>query len=366
MSIEFYTVKKQKYLDFIQSHEKVNFIIFRYMLPFRLPLPSGDGFVINNTMIVPLHKEYKHYAEKDEFISLPIKRTVVEVTVKIFKKDRLDAIKNKNGESKRNKTISEEFNKQLEILNNLINIIIAKYKFTNIYPVHYGEIVGTVYNQLFKYNSQLINETAINMLTIFQLSTANTYDNSTLQPQEIKEIFDKYYEYSNHEHNSVILSYRKGERAYQLYDFNNAIIHFNTMFEVLISTFVRQYYEHMSNKTTAKINNIITTCGLKNLIDDHFIEILTELNIKDSISIEKCINEYMKEGYLYRNNIVHRGINFGEVEAIRTREKVTDLSILLNHNVRNAPKNKFVTVYRKHNKNSNPKSYSETIIKYKE
>ena len=138
------------------------------------------------------------------------------------------------------------------------------------------------------------------------------------------------------------------------------------MFEVLISTFVRQYYEHMSNKTTIKINNIITTCGLKNLIDDHFIEILTELNIKDSISIEKCINEYMKEGYLYRNNIVHRGINFGEVEAIRTREKVTDLSILLNHNVRNAPKNKFVTVYRKHNKNSNPKSYSETIIKYKE
>lgn len=364
MSIDFYTIREKKYLDFLQHEQKVSFITFRYMLPFRLPLPSGDGFVINNTMFVPLHKEYKHYTHNDEFFSLPIKRTVIETTIKIHKKDRISAIKNNGNKVKRDKVISQEFNKQLETLNNFINIMIAKYKFTNIYPVHYGEIIGTVYNQLFKYNSKLITETPVNLLIILQLSSAKSNDEVTLQPQEIEEIMNKYYDYSKHEYNNVILAARKGERAYQLYDYNNSIVHYNSMFEVLMATFVRHYYEHMSNKSTDKINNIINNAGLKNLIDEHFNNILKKLKIKDYNEIKKCIDEYMREGYIYRNQIVHRGMNYGEIEAMRTREKMNDLSRLLNHNVRNAPKNEFVDFYRKFNKNSHHDDYKETIIKY--
>lgn len=365
MSIDFYTIREKKYLDFIQDEQKVSFITFRYMLPFRLPLPSGDGFVIGNTMFVPLHREYKHYTQNDEFLSLPIKRTVIETTIKIYKKDRISAIKNNGSIAKRDKVISQEFNKQLEALNNLINIIIAKYKFTNIYPVHYGEIIGTVYNQLFKYNSKLIIETPLQLLVMLQLSPANSNDEITLQPQEIEEIMGKYYEYSKHEYNNVILAARKGERAYQLYDYNSSIVHYNTMFEVLIATFVKHYYERMSRKTNKKIDNIVNDSGLKNLIECHFYIILGDLMIKDYKEIKSCIDEYMKEGYIYRNKIVHNGENYGETEAMKTREKMNDLSRLLNHNVRNAPKNDFVDFYRKFNKNSHPDYYEETISKYR-
>lgn len=361
--MKFNIINNNKYEIYLEENEKVHLIFYKYMLPFRLPIPNGGTININGILFAVYNKEYTHYSLQDGFAILPIKRTVIEAVVKINKKEKIKQIKNDKVIKKQQKTISEIFEKQLRTLNEFIEIIIAKHKPLNIYPVHYGKLVGSIFYQLHKYDGKLTEETPINILSLLSYSGVDDYQ--TLKVDEIQDLLNGYDSYKKHVSRIATLAGAKGERALHLYDYNSAIVQYNTMFEVIIATFVKTYYKFLTNYTTEKINNIIINTGFKNVINDHFLKKLKELQVKDYNEIKKCIDKYLAKEYLYRNKIVHEGEVFFEDEALAVREKVFDLSALLNHNINNANKNDFVDFYNKNNRNTIPEQYTDAISRYR-
>lgn len=363
--MKFNIINNNKYEIYLEENEKVHLIFYKYMLPFRLPIPNGGTINIKGILYTIYNKEYKHYSLQDGFAKLPIKRSIVEAVVKTNKKEKIKQIKNNKEIKKQQKTISEIFEKQLRTLNEFIEIIIAKHKPLNIYPVHYGKLIGSIFYQLHKYDGKLTKETPINMLSLLSYSGVDVDDYQTLEGNEIQNLLNGHEQYKNHVTKTAALAGVRGERALHLYDYNSAIVQYNTMFEVIIATFVKTYYEFMSDYTNRKINNIINYTGFKNLIDDHFLKKIKVLKVRDYFEIEKCIKEYLAKEYLYRNKIVHAGKVFSEKEALAVREKVYDLSALLNHNINNANKNEFVDFYNSNNRNTIPTQYTDAINRYR-
>lgn len=90
---EFTTIKSQKYKRLIEDECNIHhFITFRYMLPFRIPVPNGSIFHINDFMFIYIQKTYPFYGLKDGFGVPEIKNTVIEVTnalkIKNYKKNK--------------------------------------------------------------------------------------------------------------------------------------------------------------------------------------------------------------------------------------------------------------------------------------
>lgn len=366
--MKFFTIDKEYYKPFSLSAKNTHYITFRYMLPFRLPLKSSDAFIIENTMFVPLHKQYEHYGLKDGMAKLPLKRTVIEATVKISKKTKRNLIKEDKStrENKRSKELSMVFDKQLEKLNEFIEIIIMKHKVLPLSTVHRGEVIGFAFYRMYDYREEKffsIRETG--MLMLFNNLEVESGDYATLTNREVKDITYNYNALKNHPYKGIILTARAGERAFHYFDYNLTIVEFNTMFELLISSIVRDYYLMMNLKTKEKVNNIISDNGIKHIAKQHLYNILGELSIINRNEVKNLIESYFKKEYLYRNDIVHEGKNFGEDEAYFTMHKVKDLAFLLNHGINNAAPNSFVNHYNRFNRNSFPHKYEEKVKKYR-
>lgn len=88
------TIKSNKYKRLIENECDVyHFITFRYMLPFRIPVPNGSIFHINDFMFICIQKTYPFYGLKDGFGVPEIKNTVIEVTnvlkIRKYKKTKI-------------------------------------------------------------------------------------------------------------------------------------------------------------------------------------------------------------------------------------------------------------------------------------
>lgn len=365
--MEFYTKNKNIFEVLIDDTAVSNtFITFKYILPFRLPFLNGTEFCLNNIVFVVLQREYEHHFKDTIFSEQPHRHTIIETTLKL-EKYRVNKIKKELKKSgyKRTIELNREFNLQLDELNAFVNTIITKNKKINLYEISNWDIISMPIFSIFTYHNAKIEDIIIKEIFILNRNNSlHEMNSETLTDYEVREIVDAHEQLKGSPYINVILWVRKAQRAYNLGHFSDSIVLFNTMFEVFVVTIISRYYILLDLKSLEKIHNITNKENLKNLLKQHLYDILRDLNIKDYDLIHTLIENYLKKGYKYRNNIVHSGEKYGQDVALEVYEFINNITILISHNLKQNDSNKFTKEYCKWNGIKNPADYQKVIDKF--
>lgn len=267
INLEFKMLKSEIYKNNVfKDKGKGKLITFKYLLPFRIPIKEIENIdFINeeNTFMKFIHSEH-NILENDN-----IKRerqSYIEITSVIshikFKKVKFEST---SRESKKNKIITEIFNKQLHTLNNFIKIISVKYQYHNIFQLSLGDILSIPYYVIYSIKGEIQD------MSLFLIDMPDKIENdqySELRQTELLNIKKNYQMLSNHPSNTYVIAMRKGERAIYKADYNLAIIQIQTALEVFITRFLEGYYKLDEKLSDEKLRNILE-CGYANLIKDH-------------------------------------------------------------------------------------------------
>lgn len=361
---ELQTIRDELFNQLIESENGNYFITFRYMLPFRIPFEDETQILLEKFMFLFLQKEYEYHALSDGFGNLPHFHTVLEVTVKL-KRDIYRTIEH---DLKRNlefsKILSDMFDEQLAELNKILNIINGKYKYLSVHSVHRGELIGNASFKTYKLKQGLVeDDSEFGLLTNKLPNLIDEEKYQEVEDTDIKFIEENFSTLGTNPYLNITLIARKGEKAYQLYDFNNAIVHYNTVFEVVIIRFITEGNLMLKMKNEEETENLLKA-GFQNLARKHFSDVLDELQLSDAKIIKKIIDKYMDTVYKYRNSIVHKAASYSEKEAFEALKLVRDLIYMINDNMCKAESNPFVDYYTKYNQNSSTKKYDSVKQKY--
>lgn len=356
---KFTTLKNEYYKEMKIDKSKSTFITFKYMLPFRIPVNQGTfiSFDKDDVLITFLHKEAKL---SNDLHMDDGKYTVVECTSALNAKQGKKLISKKR-KGKMNNQFTEIFDKQLNILNNVINIITLNFHYHNIYKLVIGHILSVPFYTIYNNEGHILNS------GIFVLGIPDKIYNdqkSVLSSKQMKILTEGYYSHLNNPVEEVASNMRKSERAFYLCDYNTSIVNSQTSLEIFVSQIVGNYYRLKIQKNEEKIQNILS-CGYKNLIDDHLIPLLEKMNVHSSEAIKNAINLYLKEFYNMRNGIVHNGETFKKVDAKNFRFIVSDIINMTVFGISKEPKDDFteyIKTYFKINENFKIKEVADRYI----
>lgn len=360
------TIKSNKYKRLIENECDVyHFITFRYMLPFRIPVPNGSIFHINDFMFICIQKTYPFYGLKDGFGVPEIKNTVIEVTnvLKIRKYK-----KNKNKVKKyevKEKELTKIFDNQLEILNDFLENIIIYAQYHSLHKVDKSSLLGQpVFKQYIWDGDNLrIDDTNIFIIKLFDKIVGDTL--TDLKRKEIDDVMNNFYSIKNHPLKQATLFFRKGERFFFNYDFNSSIVNNQTGFEVFIFLFVKKYYEITKIKNETQIINVLES-GFKNIFKDHFLKTLYNISSDLNEEIEEISKYYLEECYNLRNEIVHAGKVYSEKEAQQFKDCVNDFIYIVNQKLKKEKNNQFSKWFSSVSINKEKRDIYEILEYYKE
>lgn len=365
MKTKLRTIETKAYEKLYNEDGGNNYITFRYMLPFRLPLEDETVIELEGFLFLFLQREYEFYGLKDSFGNLPIIHTIVEGTVTLKRPQCRSIVRDSNKGRFHQKSLTDAFDAQLNHLNKFMKIINIKYQYLSVYPVHVGEITGPAFYKIYRIDNNTFFEAVLEGFLMLKEPTkleAERYE--TLDFEDIEFIVENFAEFESHRTSNIALIARRGERAFDLYDYNNTIVHYNTVFEVIIKTFIRDYNVLLKIKSKPDAKALLEA-GLRNLVDVHFPRALDGINLKDSEIIKTISKKFMTSSYLTRNDIVHEGKSYSEKEAVSAMELIKDLTYMINDSMHKAQSNPFVDMYTKYNMNYDPSLYETIKSKYK-
>lgn len=118
------------------------------------------------------------------------------------------------------------------------------------------------------------------------------------------------------------------EAYYQLNrgGFNQSIIFTQTSLEVFFSTLMRQIFLNEGKRTTKGIDNVFKA-GYKNWMNDHLSRYFNDegykflFSHKDDLDEENILFKYIEDIYIKRNDMVHKGINFSELDSLNAYKR---------------------------------------------
>lgn len=356
---KFTTLKNAKYKKLNVEEPNSIFITFKYTLPFRIPVEQDSliSFDKDGVLINFLHKTTKL---SDDVHLNEGKYTVVECT-SILKGKKGEKITRNNRNAKIKKQLSETFDTQLEILNNVIKIMSLKFHYHNVYKLAMGHILSIPFYVIYNTEGQIFNS------GIFLVEMPNKIYNdqrSTLTKKQMKELTENYYLQLNSPVEEIAANMRKSERSNYLGDYNSSIVNAQTALEVFVTQIVENYYRLKIQKSEEKIKNILA-CGYSNLINDHLIPLLEKMNIHSSEAIKNAINLYLEEFYNMRNRIVHRGKEYKREHAENFRVIVTDLINMIVFEISNQSNDNFVEYIKTYFKLNEAFNIDEVANKYR-
>ncbi len=362
------TIRKRRYKQFkMDDKKKYFYITFRYMLPFKLPLPNMSSFNLEKTMIFCIQRKYPFYGLNEGIGHPDLQRTIVEVTtqyeVKSYNKSHV-ALKpaKKNIDDKR---MTEVFDDQLKILNTFIEMISMKYQYHNIYSINKGLILGIPMCTIFSvYGDELIdNHNSIFLLKVEdKLFGDELHD---LKNYEIDELIDNYEVIKMHPLRQMTFYKRKAERFLFNHDYNSAIANCQTSFEVFITFFVKHYYELLTLKDNEKINNIINSGNFKNIYKQHFLVALYDISTDYNDVLKEIFDYYDENCYQMRNDIVHKGVTFNSYDANTFNDVVGNIIYVINEKLKLVKNNKFASFYSRCSINQHERDINQIWEFYK-
>ncbi|HHM3155007.1 MULTISPECIES: HEPN domain-containing protein [Staphylococcus] len=360
---EFNMLKKEKYVnECFKRKGNSKLITFKYLLPFKIPINEFENIdFINeeNTFIIFNHLE-DNVLENDN-----IKRdrkTYVEIT-SIIKHNQFKKLKSNSTsrESKKSNSLTEIFNKQFNCLNNLIKIISVKYQYHNIYQLSLGDILSIPYYVIYTTDGN-IKEMSIFMIDLPGKIEEDQY--SSIKKSDLLNIKKNYNVFNNHPSNIYVLAMRKGERSFYKSDYNLAIVQIQTALEVFITNFLERYYKLDENLSDEEIKKKLG-CGYANVVNDHLLKTIDNLNLDNFNEIKNCVKKYMKDYYDMRNKIVHTGATYKKEDAIEFKEIVADIIRLITFGMKNKSYSDFSKEFNIYNIINKKIDINEIKNKYK-
>ncbi|HBC9226997.1 hypothetical protein K4R53_10160 [Staphylococcus epidermidis] len=160
------------------------------------------------------------------------------------------------------------------------------------------------------------------------------------------------------------MAMRKGERSFYKSDYNLAIVQIQTALEVFITNFLEKYYKLDKNLSDEELKKKLG-CGYANVVNDHLLKTIDNLNLDNSNEIKNCVKKYMKNYYGMRNKIVHTGATYKKEDAIEFKEIVADIIRLITFSMKNKSDSDFSKEFNIYNIINKKIDINEIKDKYK-
>lgn len=371
MKIRFNTIEKEAFKHYdptFNSNEKLKLITFRYLLPFRIPFTNGNTTVIvtegKKVLFQFLQTSEKDPTDKRVFIYKPLKRTIIEATVFLNRNDFKRLNNEFNYDSKNTEEISNHFDFQLKVLNDLIESVSIKFHYYNLYSLNKGELASAPLYKIYSFYDDTYSKVNKGVLFLDYFKGLEVNENGTLDNNAFIHINQYYEDYKKFPNKHSVLLLRDAQRNFDLCDYNSAIVNSQTALETLIKFVIKKYYIEDENKNEQEANDKIKT--FKNSIYHHlFPKVIDGLNLPNGQALKNCLTNYYDNYYDFRNKIVHNGYNATEKESKEFLSIIFDIYTLMSYGLnKTTVSSNFVNYYKSHYFSSSDAPINEIVNKY--
>lgn len=362
----FNTLKYKKFKHIIEENEKKSHLItYKFLLPFRLPIPNGSSFASKNNKYIFqfLHKEYKHPAAQDIAVSYPIRVTIVEATLKISKKSFGKYCKLR--ETKKNLFLTDQFQKLLDILNKFIIGVSVWSKNDSIYSVTPSDFIGEIMAVLYTFLNDKIQEIESYILQkLFRLKYIND-SKQIVEYDEYKQSVLNLIDLDEGNYFKTFNKSRESERLYRTEKYDDCIVSYNTAMEMYITNFVLRYERLVLKCNEKRLKNLSEKTSYANLLNNHFLKIIDkDLDFNNKKILTVMLNYFINTVAQYRHDIVHNGKTFTLLEADETMQFYSDITSLITHDMHTTISNEFTDEFKKYYYVTSQERINEIIKEY--
>lgn len=372
MDNEFNTIKKEGFKLYdptFDPSKKLRLVTFRYLLPFRIPFVNGNTTIIdiekNKVLFQFLHSTENDPIQDRVFVYNPLRRTIIEATVYLNRDDFKRLNKEIKNGYQNTSEISSHFDLQLKVLNTLIESIMLKFNFYNLYPLNKGELASVPFYKIYSFYNDTYSIINKGVFFIEYFKELEINENITFENGKFFHL-NKYYEaYKKFPNKQSVLLLRNAQRKFDLCDYNSTIINAQTSIETLVKFIVKNYYILDESINEQKANNKVEK--FKNSIREHLIpKVVYGLNLSYKQEIKNCLDKYYDKYYNFRNDIVHNGYNASGKEANEFLTITLDIQVLLNYGLNHTDTSpNFINFYKQHYLSSSNIPISDVANKYK-
>lgn len=371
MGIEFNTIKNKTFKTYnpkFDSNKKLYLITFRYLLPFRIPFANGSSTMIDieeKAVLLQFLQSFESDPIEDRvFVYRPLRRTIIESTVFLNRSDYKRLNNEVNRDSSNSIEISNLFDFQLRVLNNLIESIIIKFNHYNLHSLNKGELSSVPLYKIYTFDNDTYTKIHDDILFLEYFKGLEINENETLDVSKFTHINQYYKDYKIFPNKHSVLLLGDAQRNLDLCDFNSTIINAQTSVETFIKFIVENYYIYDENLSEDKAKN--KTSKFKNSIYDHlFPKIIDGLDLPNGQVFKNCLNNYFDNYYDFRNDIVHNGYNATETEAKEFLTIIFDIYTLMSYGLNKTNvSSKFANYYKSHYFSSSDVPINEIVNKY--
>ena len=160
MDAKFNTINERTFKFYnpkFDSNKKYYLITFRYLLPFRIPFANGSSTMIDieeKAVLLQFLQSFENDPIEDRvFVYRPLRRTIIESTVFLNRSDYKRLNNEVNRDSSNSIEISNLFDFQLRVLNNLIESIIIKFNHYNLHSLNKGELSSVPLYKIYTFDN---------------------------------------------------------------------------------------------------------------------------------------------------------------------------------------------------------------------
>ncbi|WP_260677831.1 hypothetical protein [Staphylococcus haemolyticus] len=298
------------------------------------------------------------------FIYRPLKRTIIESTIFLNRDDFKRLKREANSGSMNTSEISNLFDFQLKVLNNLIESTIIKFNHYNLYSLNKGELSSVPFYKTYTFYADTCTEFNHGAIFLDYFKGLEINENATLDNKKFFHINQYYEDYKIFPNKHSVLLLGDAQRNFDLCDYNSTIINAQTSVETFIKFIVENYYIYDKNLSKDDAKN--KTSKFKNSIYDHlFPKVIDGLNLPSGEALKNCLNIYYYDYYDFRNEIVHNGYNASEKEAKDFLTTILDIYTLISYGLNNTGvSSNFVNYYKSHYFSSSGTSINGVANKY--
>lgn len=288
------------------------FIIIRFELPFQLPIEESGGiYSRKNRKGLKVRHDYSN-PENSMIKKVTSNVDIINVLVERITLDNEDRL------------ISKSVDESLEFLNNIIKVLITRFKYENFTIINRFELPIGFPIWICKKSS--FDEKNLEAKFFVNFHFANLGGESKLlTPAERNELINRVEIMDQNPYYDLAVLFAEARNLYRIGSFHSGFLKCHAGIERLMYAMVKEIFSRLG-KSQDKIDKV-PMIGYKNILKQHLGPYLTENGLLFDIDNENSIAyKYWNEVYILRNNIVHGGYRITESEAEKGLEIAEEIS----------------------------------------
>ncbi|HDT7939399.1 TPA: hypothetical protein RD613_003194 [Enterococcus faecium] len=299
----------------IRNFTPSGFIIVRFALPFQLPLDESGGiYSSKNRKGLKVKHKYtdREYSE--------IRKVTSEVDVISVLLDRITP-------RNEDRLISKAINDSLDFLNNIIKVLITRFKYEDFTQINRYELpVGL---PVWICKKSKFNEKNLEAKLFVNFHFANLErEHVLLSSEERRDLVTLVENLDQNPYFDLAVLFSEASNLYKIGSFHSGFLKIHACIERLMYAMVKEIFIRQG-KPQDKIDNI-PQIAYKDILTQHLGPYFTKNGLLFGIENKYSIAyKYWTEVYSLRNKIVHSGYRLTESEALNGHKIVWELTKLV-------------------------------------